>query len=155
MSMSTLNWELEHERFMAVAYPRTMTAAKRAFYGWHPRKRPDAEAELIAKLWDSWRRLLLRDRDPEPMLSGLLKFAILWVRYDRKLGGRARKPDVYDYRSGFSQHMLSDSGQPTPTDRSSAENSWINWDQSTGDNPADLAAALESTGITLKQWCDC
>jgi hypothetical protein len=155
MSMSTLNWELEHERFMAVAYPRTMTAAKRAFYGWHPRKKDDAIQECMAKMWDSYSRLLKRGKNPESIISGLIKFAILWVRYDRKLGGRARRPDVYDFRSGFSQHMLSDTNQPTPTDRSSAENSWINWDQSTGDDPCLLAAALESTGITLNQWCDC
>ena len=33
--MNNLNWEAEHERFMTIAYARTMTAAKRAFYGWH------------------------------------------------------------------------------------------------------------------------
>jgi hypothetical protein len=153
--MNDLNWATEHERFMSNAYPRTMKAAKRAFYAWHPRKKDDAIQECLAKMWDQWSRLLIRGRDPEPMMSGLLKFAVLFVKYDRKLGGRARNPDVYDYRSGFSQQMFSDTNQPTPTDRSSAANSWIDFDQSTGDNPADLAAALELTGITLNQWCDC
>jgi hypothetical protein len=155
MSMCIVNWEVEQERFMLNAYPRTMTAAKRAFYGWHPRKKDDAIQECMAKMWDSYSRLLKRGKNPEPMISGLIKFALLWVRYDRKLGGRARTPDVYDYRSGFSQQMFSDAGQPTPADRSSAENSWINWDQSTGDDPCLLAAALETASISLNQWCDC
>jgi hypothetical protein len=154
MSMNDLNWATEHERFMANAYPRTMKAAKRSFYGWHPRKKDDAIQECLAKMWDSYSRLLKRGKNPEPMISGLIKYAVLWVRYDRKLGGRARNPDVYDYRSGFTQQLLSDRGQPTPTDRASAANSWINWDQSTGDDVCLLAAALESTGITLNQWCD-
>ena len=75
---------------MTVAYDRTMMAAKRAFYGWHTPKQDDAVQECMAKIWDSWSRLLVRGRDPAPMTSGLIKFAILWVRYDRKIGGRAR-----------------------------------------------------------------
>ncbi len=153
--MNNLNWDVEHERFTANVYPRTLKAANRAFYGWHPRKKDDAIQECLAKMWDSYSRLLKRGKNPEPMISGLIKYAILWVRYDRKIGGRSRRPDVYDYRSGFSRQMLSEKGQATPTDRSSAENSWINWDQHTGDDPCELAAALESTGITLNQWCDC
>jgi hypothetical protein len=70
--MSRLNWEQEQQRFMAVAYSRTITAAKRAFYGWSPSKRPDAIAECVAKMWDSWSRLLLRGQDPQRMLSGAL-----------------------------------------------------------------------------------
>jgi hypothetical protein len=53
-AMSDLNWEVEHERFMAVAYTRTLKAAKRAFYGWHNRKRDDAIQECLAKMWDQW-----------------------------------------------------------------------------------------------------
>ena len=29
--MNNLNWEQEHKRFMTIAYPRTLKAAKRAF----------------------------------------------------------------------------------------------------------------------------
>jgi hypothetical protein len=154
--MNDLNWQSEHERFMKVAYHRTTIAAKRAFYGWHSCKRDDAVQECLAKMWDQWSRLLIRGRDdPEPMTAGLINFAILWVRYDRKLGGRARTPDVYDYRAGFSQHSLSEQGEASTSERSSSENKWINWGVQSGDDPYELAAALETTGITLNQWCDC
>ena len=96
--MNNLNWEQEHQRFVTIAYDRTQKAAKRAFYGWHESKRPDAIAECLGKMWDQWSRLLLRGRNPEPMTAALIKYAILWVRYDRKIGGRSRNPDVYDYR---------------------------------------------------------
>lgn len=150
-----MKWEEEHQRFMTVAYDRTMMAAKRAFYGWHTPKQDDAVQECMAKVWDSWSRLLVRGRDPAPMLTGLIKFAILWVRYDRKIGGRARRPDVFDYRANMNRQQIGDHGHATPSDRSDPQNGWINWASSSGDNPADLASALETTGITLNQWCDC
>src|SRR5207249_222400 len=108
----------------------------------------------VGKVFDSWRRLLLRKRNPEPLLPGLIKYAILWVRYDRKIAGRSRMPDVYDYRSHMRQQFLSEQGEASASDRSSSENPWINWALHSGDNPADLAAALETTGVTLSQWCD-
>lgn len=153
--MNNLNWETEHERFTANVYPRTMTAAKRAFYGWHPRKKDDAIQECLAKMWDSYSRLLRRGKNPEPMISGLIKFAILWVRYDRRIAGRSRRPDIYDYRAGFTQQQISDQGQANPSDRSDHRNPWINWQVDAGDDPADLAAALETSGVSLAQWCDC
>jgi len=152
--MVEINWEVEHRRFMDLAYNRTMKAAKRAFWGWHESKRDDAIAECVAKLWDSWSRLVVRGRNPEPMTAALIKYAILWVRYDRKIGGRARKPDVYDYRAGFCRHLLSEQGEASTSERSSRENSWIDWNQHTGDDPCQLSAALESTNVTLAQWCD-
>ena len=72
-----------------------------------------------------------------------------------EIGGRSRNVDIYDYRSGFSQQIISENGQATPSDRSSAANSWINWDITVRRRPCDLAAALETTGITVNQWCDC
>ena len=62
--MNNLNWEQEHKRFMTIAYDRTQKAAKRAFYGWHESKRPDAIAECLGKMWDQWSRLLLRGTQP-------------------------------------------------------------------------------------------
>jgi hypothetical protein len=150
-----LDWALEQERFVAVAYHRTLQAARKAFRHWHSRKRDDAIQECLAKMWDSWSRLLLRGKNPEPMLGGLIKYALLWCRYDRRIAGRARTPDVYDFRSGFKRQLLSDHGEACPTDRADAENAWINWNVQTGDDPSDLAAALETTGVTLAQWCDC
>ena len=95
---------------MAVAYDRTQKAAKRAFYGWHESKRDDAVAECMAKMWDQWSRLIVKGKNPEPMTSALIKFAIMWVRYDRKIGGRARNLDVYDYRSHMHRQLLSEQG---------------------------------------------
>jgi hypothetical protein len=137
---------------MSVAYPRTMTVAKRAFYGWPPSKKDDAIAECVAKLWDSWSRLLLRGRDPQRMLSGLIKYAILWVRYDRRISGRARTPDLFDHRSRFKRQLLSDQGEASPSDRSDPGNAWINWQTDTGDSPVELAAALEESGLSLEDW---
>src|SRR5271157_3711554 len=127
----------------------------RAFKGWHSRKRDDATAECLAKMWDQWKRLLDRGKDPEPMLPGLVKYAILWVRYDRRIAGRGRNPDVYDYRGGFSRHLLSEQGEASTSERSSHENSWIDWIVKSGDDRTELASALEESGVTLAQWCDC
>jgi hypothetical protein len=107
-----IDWRTEQDRFMETAYPRALGSAKRAFKKWHSRKRDDAVQECLAKTWDSWIRLVGRGGDPEPVLSGLIKFALLWVRYDRKVAGRAPHPDVYDYRSGMTPQRLDGQGQP-------------------------------------------
>ena len=65
--MVEINWEVEHRRFMDLAYNRTMKAAKRAFWGWHESKIDDSIAECVAKTWDSWSRLLVKGKNPEPM----------------------------------------------------------------------------------------
>jgi hypothetical protein len=152
--MRKINWQAEQDRFMAVAYPATLKAAKRAFWTWPEHKRDDAVQECLAKMWDQWSRLVQNEKTPEKMLGSLIKFAILWVKYDRKIGGRARTPDIYDYRSGFKQQQFSDEGQACPSDRSDPQNSWIDWNVQTQDSPADLAAALETHNISLSQWCD-
>lgn len=152
--MKNINWDQEQQRFMELAYERTIKAANRAFWGWHSRKKDDAIAECMAKAWDQWHRLVLRHRDPEPMLNAIIKYSILWVRDDRRIAGRASTPDVFDYRSGFTQQLLSAQGQASPSDRSNRNNPWITFRTDTGDNPADLAAALEATGLTLEQWLD-
>ena len=77
--MSEIDWQVEHKRFMDVAYNRTLKAAKRAFSGWHISKQTDSVASCVGKMWDQWSRLLLRGRDPEPMLSGLIRHALLFV----------------------------------------------------------------------------
>ena len=97
-----------------VAYNRTMKAAKRAFWGWHESKRNDAVAECVAKLWDSWSRLLVKGKNPEPMTSALIRFAILWVRYDRRIAGRARTPDVFDFSQDSGGNNCQGKGKPAP-----------------------------------------
>ena len=153
--MNKIDWVAEHQRYMAVAYPATQKAARRAFWNWRENRRDEAIQECHSKMWDSWSRCLLHHgKNPETMIGSLLKFAILWVRYDRRIAGRARTPDVFDYRSGFKQQLLADDGQACPSDRAAPENWAINWEVQTGDNPLDLAIALEQTGVSLSQWCD-
>jgi hypothetical protein len=152
--MNNVNWQVEHERFMTIVYPRIVKAATHAFWHWKSNKRLDAIQEAVVKVWDSYSRLLLRGRDPEPLLAGIIKYALLWVRYDRKIGGRARTPDIYDYRAGFKQQSLSDQGEASPSSRSDADNPWIDFNVQSNDDPAALAIALEETGVTLSQWCD-
>ena len=141
--------EAQRRRFEVVAYPRTLRAAREAFRGWHSRSREDATSELLVKMLDQWVRLLDRGKDPEPMMPGLIRYAILWVRYDRRVAGRAPHPDVYDYRSGLKRQQLSGRGQASPSDRSDPQNGWIDWTTSAGDDPAELAAALELAGMTI------
>lgn len=152
--MNGLNWEHEQQRFMQIAFPATQKAARRAFWNFPENKRSDAVQEAHAKMWDQWSRLLIRGKNPETMLGSLIKFALLWVRYDRKIAGRARTPDIFDYRAGFTQEQISDQVVANPADRSDAENSWIDFNVQSGDDPATLAAALETSGVTLAQFCD-
>jgi hypothetical protein len=155
--MSDINWEVEKARFMDVAYERTLRAAKRAFWHWPENKRQEAIQTCLAQMWLQWVRILKAGKQPEPILGGLIKYACLHVRYDRPVSimERARTPDVFDFRSGFKQQLLSDHGEACPTDRADANNPWINWHVQAGDNPCDLASALEETGgVTLAQFYD-
>ena len=153
--MKAIDWNVEHEKFMTLAFPAAQRAARRAFWNWREHKREEAIQECLSKVWDSWSRCLVHHgKRPETMIGSLIKFAILWVRYDRRIAGRARTPDVYDFRSGFKQQQFSEDGQACPSDRSDPKNSWINWGVQTGDDPADLSAALEQTGTSLAQWYD-
>jgi hypothetical protein len=150
-----LDWSIEQERFTAVAYHRTLDAARKAFRRWHRRKRDDAIAAMMGKMWDQWSRLRIRGKDPERMVGTLIKWAIWWVRYDRRIAGRARNIDVFDFRSGLKRQLLSDEVGACPSDRADPENPWIDWELHSGDDPAELAIALETSGVTLAQWCDC
>jgi hypothetical protein len=145
----------EQQRFVEFAYARTLRAAQRAFKHWHQRKRDDALQECLSKMWDQWIRLVNRGRDPVPLLPGLIKYAILWVRFDRKVAGRARSFDVMDYRASMKQQLMSGRGEVAPTDRSDRNNGWINWTVSArADDPAQLAIALEEAGVSLRDWVD-
>jgi hypothetical protein len=143
-----LDWAIEQERFMAVAYHRTLQAARKAFRRWHTRKRDDAVAEMMGKMWDQWSRLLIRGKDPERMIGTLLRWAILWVRYDRRIAGRARSFDVYDFRARMKRQDLDSQGRPHPSERSDRENAWIDWrGVMTNDDPAAWAEAKDQLGL--------
>jgi hypothetical protein len=142
----------EQDRFMAIAHQRAERAARRAFKGWHPRKRDDAVAECVGKVWATWVYNVEKGKDPVALLGPNIHWAILWVRYDRKIAGRARTPDVFDYRAGLKRQQLDGHGKASPTDRSDPGNGWINWSPSDrADDPAELVSALEVAGLN---WSD-
>lgn len=150
--MSEINWKQEQDWFMAVAFKRTEAAAHAAFRKWHRRKRDDAVAEMMGKMWDQWARLLMRGKDPEPMIGPLIHWAKMWVRYDRRIGGRGN-PDVYDYRAGMTRHLMDQRGQLKPHERSDRMNGFLEWAaRADADDPAELAAALEAAGLALDDY---
>lgn len=143
-----IDWRVEQNRFMQTAYPRALGAARRAFKKWHERKRADAVQEAVAKMWYQWRCCLEKGKDPAGMIGPLVHWAIMHVRYDRRIAGRAQSYDVMDYRAGMRRQQLSGQGKVSPTDRSDPGNAWIDWAVDAGeDDPADLVAALESVGL--------
>src|SRR6516225_6281157 len=148
--MSTINWQAEHERFMVVAYDKAVRAAKRAFRHWHVSKQDDVQAEFMAKLWDQWKRLLERGKDPEPLLYPLLFWAKQWCFQDRRLSGRPRSMDIQDYRAGMVQHLMDGRGKLEPHDRSGRINGFLDWTGAARtDSPAELASILQESGLTL------
>lgn len=138
----------EQRRFMEVAYLRALRTAQRAFQRWPRRKREDANAECVAKVWATWVYNLEKVKDALALLGPNIHFAILWVRYDRKIAGRARGFDVFDYRANMKRQQLDGQGHASPTDRSDPLNGWIDWSVRTDDDPAAWAAALEEAGLT-------
>lgn len=154
--MSTIDWERERQRFMTVAFDKAMRAAKRAFRHFPDSKRDDAEAEFIGKVWDQWWRVVERGKEPEPLLYPFLHWAKRWVTYDRRLAGRPRNLDIQDHRAGMTRHLMDSRGKLEPHDRSDRRNGFMDWSGTARtDDPCDLAAALETSGVTLSQWCDC
>ena len=141
--------ETEQDRFMRLAYARTVAAARKAFRSWHISQERGCNPGNPQKMWDQWIRLVQRGGNPEPIIGGMIYHALMFVRYDRKVAGRARRPDVFDYRSGLKQQRLNGQGYASPSDRSDPENGWIDWRLASGDDPAEVVAALEVTGLTL------
>jgi hypothetical protein len=151
--MDGIDWKAEQDRFMAVAYPLALRAAQRAVRRWPERKRADGEGEFMAKVWDSWMRLLERGRDPEPLLWPLLYWAKQWIYQDRRLAGRAHNIDIQDYRAKQTQHLLDGRGKLQPHDRAARINGFLDWTGTAKtDDPAELVAALEQVKMTLEEY---
>jgi hypothetical protein len=143
-----LDWAIEGERFERLGCHRAQNAAYRAFRRWHRRKREDAIAECVAKVWATWRHNLEKGKDPVALLGANIHWAILWVRYDRRIAGRTGMPDVFDYRAGMKRQELDSQGRPRPTDRGSPMNGWIDWRGiRLDDDPAAWVEAKESLGV--------
>jgi hypothetical protein len=156
MTMSTIekiDWQVEQERFMTLAYTRCERAARRAFKKWHDRKKGDAVQEALGKMWHQWRCCLEKGKEPAEMIGPLIHWAIMFVRYDRRIARRSGCIDVYDYRSNMVRHLMDGRGQPEPHDRADRINSFLDWTgQARTDDPGDLAAALERAEMTLEQY---
>jgi hypothetical protein len=148
-----IDWKAEQDRFMAAAYDRCERAARRAFKKWPRRKRDDAIQEAMGKMWYQWRCCLEKDKEPAEIIGPLIHWAIMFVRYDRRIARRSGGIDVYDYRAGMRRQQLSGQGKASPTDRSDPGNTWLDWALDAGeDDPADLVAALEAVGLTSDDW---
>ena len=61
--------ETEQNKFMRLAYSRTLAAARKAFRSWHSRKKEDAIQETLTKIWDQWIRLVQRGGNELCMVS--------------------------------------------------------------------------------------
>jgi len=143
------------ERFERVAWPRAVRAARIAFGHWPERKREDAEAEFMAKMWDQWARLAARGKDPEPLLYPMLYWAKQWEYQDRRLSGRPRQIGIEDYRAGMTRHLMDSRGRLAPHDRSARINRSLDWDMAAPvDDPAAWVAALDAAGLSLADFCD-
>ncbi len=138
----------EQRRFMELAYPRALRAAQRAFRRWPRRKKEDAIAECLAKVWMTWVLNREKGKDPLALLGPNIHFAILWVRYDRRIAGRARGFDVFDYRAGMRRQQLNGQGHASPTDRSDPLNGWIDWAVRTDDDPGGRRRSAGGRGQT-------
>ena len=143
-----LGWAIEQRRFESVAYHRTLDAARTAFRRWHSRKRDDAVAEMLAKVWATWVYNLEKGKDPVALLGANVRLAVLWVKYDRRIAGRARNIAVFDYRAGMRYQDLDAQGRRHPSERSDRENGWIDWRAvKTDDDPAAWAEAKDELGL--------
>ncbi len=150
-----IDWDAEQRRFMDVAYPFALRAAQRAFRHWHPRKKDDAVQEFMAKMWHQWRCLLDNGRDPEPLLWPLIHWAKQWVRYDRRIAGRAHNIDLQDYRAGMIRQDMDSRGRLHPAERSARINGFLDWTgQARSDDPAALVAAMDEIGVTLADFAE-
>jgi hypothetical protein len=153
VTSEAIDWTAEQERFMTLAYTRCERAALTAFKKWHERKKDDAVQEALSKLWYQWRCCLEKGKDPAGMIGPLIHWAIMFVRYDRRIAGRAPCYDVYDYRAGMVRHLMDGRGKLEPHERSDRVNGFIDWSPEAGsDDPAELASALEQAGMTMDEY---
>ncbi len=50
------------------------------------------------------------------------------------------------------QQRLDAQGYASPSDRSDANNGWLDWRLASGDDPADVVIALETAGLSLADY---
>jgi hypothetical protein len=130
--------------------PKIKEAARFSFRGLNHSDRDEAVADLIAATWSAWSGLIERGRSPlEVGPTGILKFAIKYVRGGRRVGnpgsGRGRM-DLWNHRAqralGFRLISLASARQQ------GALRSWVVNDHRS--TPADHATFL----IDFREWLD-
>ena len=116
-------------------------------------KRVDDEVEFLGKIWDQWARLLMRGKDPEPMLWPLIHWAKHVGPYDRKIAGPPPQPRHLRLPGRHDPALMDGRARPKPHERSDPINGWLDWTgQARTDDPAELAAALEAAGLSLEDY---
>ena len=139
-----------------VAYEPARRAAQRAFKRWPERKRDDAEGEFMAKMWDQWKRLLERGKDPEPLLYPLIHWAKQWCYQDRRLSGRPRNLDISDFRAdGSAPSWTGGASWSRTTGQQGSSGSWTGTRAARTDDPADLAAPWQKQGSPWRSGLIC
>ena len=86
------------------------------------------------------------------MIGPLVHWAIMHVRYDRRIAGRAPSFDVYRLPGRDDPAATGRAGQGSARRTAATRiNGWIDWAVDAGaDDPAELVAALESAGLTQR-----
>ena len=64
MSRIEIDWEFEQRAVRAGGLPIARAGGPRGLRKWHRRKRDDAVAEMVGKMWDQWARLLDEGQGP-------------------------------------------------------------------------------------------
>jgi hypothetical protein len=61
---------------------------------------------------------------------------------------------VLDFRAGMTAHLMGRQGQLDPHDRSARINGFLDFSgrDARADDPAELAVALETSGVRLATW---
>ena len=134
MSDARIDWQYEHDRF-AHEHPRIVRYAGYVFRRWSESKHDDAIQDVCAKVWSTWRNLVLRGKDPlEIGTYRLTYFAIRSVQVGSRIHGTRRGPGG-DFL-GYTPHHGRAPGEvleavaataPDPIDADTREESWAAW----------------------------
>lgn len=99
-------------RFMREIYPVVKRHARRQFRNCSPDHRREGTQEAVAAAWQSSVRLVERGKDPAKFPSRIARYAVLFVRNGRHVGGRQNHCDVMSWhrqqRNGHTVESLGD-----------------------------------------------
>ena len=88
------------------------------------------------------------------MIGPLIHWAIMHVRYDRRIARRARLLSTCTtYRAKMTRHLMDGRGRLRARRKFSGINGFFDWaPEWRTDDPAELAAALEQAGLSLDEY---